>query len=313
MQRRSTDVKDPYTPGRCTAFKLTVGAAALAAVFNASPVGAHANDLADPSTRFEFARNSRLSVIGLTADQRLVSFKAASPQEALSVGKVSGLKAPDRSLVGIDFRVQDGKLYGLGDGGGVYTIDTYSAQATLASRLTVALNGSNFGIDFNPAANALRIISDTGQNLRHPFAGPLQFQTQTDDPLDYPAPTPPNTAGPTALGVAGTAYTNNDLDTTTGTTQFVLDTTLNQVAIQSIPNNGTLVATGAFGVDPDAPVGFDIYTGLRKGSAARNNGFASLMVNGVSGFDRLDLLTGRAGLIGTFKQKVVDIAVALDQ
>jgi hypothetical protein len=37
------------------------------------------------------------------------------------------------------------------------------------------------------------------------------------------------------------------------------------------------------------------------------------MVNGVSGFYRLDLLTGRAGLIGNVKRKVVDIAIALDQ
>ena len=32
------------------------------------------------------------------------------------------------------------------------------------------LEGENFGVDFNPAANALRIVSDTGQNLRQPFA-----------------------------------------------------------------------------------------------------------------------------------------------
>jgi len=36
--------------------------------------------------------------------------------------------------------------------------------ATSFSQLTVPLEGSFFGVDFNPAANALRIISDTGQN-----------------------------------------------------------------------------------------------------------------------------------------------------
>jgi hypothetical protein len=42
-----------------------------------------------------------------------------------------------------------------------------SAVATLVTRLTVGLDDTRFGIDFNPAANALRIVSDTGQNLRH--------------------------------------------------------------------------------------------------------------------------------------------------
>jgi hypothetical protein len=35
--------------------------------------------------------------------------------------------------IGIDFRVQDGQLYGVGNGGGVYTIDTTNAQASLVN------------------------------------------------------------------------------------------------------------------------------------------------------------------------------------
>jgi hypothetical protein len=308
-------VKHHSRHGRSRAFKTTVGAAALAAAFAAAPIDAIATDFADSVTRFEFAHHSRLWVFGLTDDQRLVKFAVARPQHLRKIGKVSGLQAPDSSLVGIDFRVQDGNLYGLGNGGGIYIIDTHSAYATLVTRLTVALSGTQFGVDFNPAANALRIVSDTGQNLRHPFAaGPLQFMTQTDDPLDYPPPPPAlNTPGPTALGVSGAAYTNNDLDTNTATTLFDIDTMLNQVAIQSPPNNGSLVATGALGVDPDGPVGFDIYTNLRKGSAASNSGFASLVVNGVTGFYRVNLLTGQVGLIGYFDRKVVDIAIPLDK
>lgn len=306
-------MENPFRRGRSPAIKMAVGAAALAAVFGATPIPAVATDL-DPATRFELAHNWRLWVFGLTDDQRLVRFPAGKPQHPRKIGMVRGLKTPDTRLVGIDFRVQDGMLYGLGSGGGIYTIDTYNAQATLVTKLTVALSGTRFGIDFNPAANALRIISDSGQNLRHPFAlGPTQFVTQTDAPLNYPPSTPPNTVGPTALGVAGAGYTNNDLDTTTGTTLFDIDTTLNQTVIQSPPNNGSLAATGALGVDPDGPVGFDIYTALRKGTAVRNSGFASLMVNGVTGFYRVNLLTGQVGLIGYFNRKVVDIAVQLDQ
>ena len=74
--------------------------------------------------------------------------------------------------------------------GGVYTIDDgrrgHQGQAT-----EVELDGQNFGVDFNPAANALRIISDTGQNLRQPFADAAP-RPPTDKALTNPA-TPPAT------------------------------------------------------------------------------------------------------------------------
>ncbi len=44
----------------------------------------------------------------------------------------------DERLVGIDYRVQDGKLYGVGDAGGVYTIDDTGA-ATKVKQLSVEL------------------------------------------------------------------------------------------------------------------------------------------------------------------------------
>ena len=253
-----------------------------------------------------------LTAFGLTADQRLVRFRTDNPSRLRIVGSVFGLKAPDTALVGIDFRVQDKKLYGVGNGGGIYTINRNTAQATLApapvSRLTVSLDGDFFGVDFNPAANALRIVSNTGQNLRHPFAGPTAGQTQTDGPLNYPVP-----AGTTAPDpvITGAAYTNNDIHPNTGTTLFGIDTSLNQVVIQSPPNAGSLVATGQLTIDPDTQLGFDIYSSRRTfGSLTGSNlGFASIMAGGGTGLYRINLLTGRAALIWTIPHQVVDIAI----
>jgi Domain of unknown function (DUF4394) len=264
--------------------------------------------------RGDFARTRRLTILGLTSDQRLVRFKECQPGKLKEIGTVFGLEDDDTALVGIDFRVQDGELYGLGDGGGIYTIDTATAEVFNVTELTVDLEGVSFGVDFNPAANALRIISDTGQNLRHPFAGPLQFQTQTDMPLNY-------TPGTNATGVSGAAYTNNDLDANTGTTLFDIDTMLDQAAIQSPPNNGSLVATGLLTVDADTAVGFDIYTRLREGVAVANNAFATLVVNGTTGFYRVNQLAGTAILIDNFSgdtpddfsDPVIDIAIPLKQ
>lgn len=251
----------------------------------------------------------KLSVFGLTDDGRLIRFRSDNPKRARSIDYITGLTGSDSALVGIDFRVQDGKLYGVGDGGGVYQIDTTTAAATLVNSLTVPLSGSRFGVDFNPAADRLRIISDTGQNLAHNVnAGGV---TATNGVLTY---TPPPAAPVVALGVTGAAYTNNDLNQpVTGTTLFDLDTTLDQIVVQSPPGNGILVATGQLRVDADARAGFDIYTSVVKGVATANLGFASLSVDGQYGFFTIDLLTGQAAIVGSFDDNVGDIAIPLDQ
>ena len=207
----------------------------------------------------ERSRND-LRVIGLTDEGQLVSFRARSPERTRQIGYVTGFTGTDTALVGIDFRVQDGKLYGVGNGGGVYTIDPTTAEATFVNALTVALVGTTFGVDFNPAADRLRIISDAGQNLAHNVND--GGVTAANATLTYTAP--PAMPVP-ALGVTAAAYTNNDLNQpSTGTTLFDLDTTLDQVAIQSPPGNGILVATGKLGVDAAAAAGRSISTACSR-------------------------------------------------
>ena len=64
-----------------------------------------------------------MTIVGLTAEQQLVSFQECFPRRLTRIGRVSGLQSPDTGLVGIDFRVQDGGLYGVGNGGGIYRLD----------------------------------------------------------------------------------------------------------------------------------------------------------------------------------------------
>jgi hypothetical protein len=276
-------------------------ATCLCLAFSAAPA------LAQDScgNRGDHPQTANLDVIGLTGDQRLVGFKICAPEKMRDIGTLSGLQAPDTRLVGIDYRVQDGQLYGVGNGGGIYTVNAGSAAATFVRTLTVALDGSAFGVDFNPAANALRIVSNTGQDLRQPFATP-GAATVSDGFLNY-------ATGVTAAGIAGAAYTNNDLDPNTATTLFDIDTVLDQVVIQVPPNNGALVATGKLGVDAGTAVGFDIYTRLRDGVTVSNSGFAALLVGGTPAFYRIDLLTGRAVLIGNLAEPLQDIALPLAQ
>ncbi|MEV7951629.1 DUF4394 domain-containing protein [Streptomyces rubiginosohelvolus] len=248
-----------------------------------------------------------LTAVGLTADQRLVEFTVDRPARTTDIGRVSGLRG-DTKVVGIDFRVQNEKLYGVGDRGGVYTLNTANARATKVSQLTVALAGRQFGVDFNPAANRLRVISNTGQNLRHNIddsAAPLG--TTTDGTLTNPT-TPPTTA----TGVTGAAYTNNDLNAATATTLFDIDTMADRVSLQSPANAGTLAPTGNLGVNAGPDAGFDIYFSPKRGT---NRGFATLNTGGTARLYEVDVLTGAARDLGAFSQRrqVTDLALPLEQ
>ena len=249
-------------------------------------------------------QSQSLQVVGLTSDQRLVCFNEFGPGNARAIGFVSGLFT-DTTLIGIDFRVQDRKLYGVGNAGGVYLLDTSNGTATLVNRLSVTLSGTSFGVDFNPAADRLRIVSNTGQNLRHNVnAGGV---TVTDAPLNY--------AGVTASGIVGSAYTNNDLDATTATTLYALDSNLGQIALQSPPNNGSLASTGKLTVGTGPDAGLDIYSTIRNGVTVDVQALAVLSAaDGSTALYSVKLPTGKATLRGGFgAMKIVDIAIPLNQ
>jgi hypothetical protein len=253
------------------------------------------------------ASGSSPDAVGLAgAGTSLVRFDTDRPEKAKRIAAVRGLSG-DTALVGIDRRVQNGKLYGVGNQGGIYTLSSRTARATKVGQLSVALAGTAFGVDFNPAANALRIISNTGQNLRQPFGttdGPT-VPTVVDGTLNYLAVP--------AAGVSGAAYTNNDLNADTATSLFDLDTALDQVALQSPANSGSLAATGKLGVDAGTDAGFDIYSDLRRGTTVSVAGYATLSVGGRTGLYAVNLLTGDVALEGHFASAVTDLAVDLDR
>lgn len=241
-----------------------------------------------------------LRVVGLAGGgTQLVAFRTSRPGRVSTLGAVKGLTG-DVRLVGIDFRIQTGALYGVGDAGGVYRFA--GRRAAKVSQLSVALQGTSFGVDFNPAANRLRVISDTGQNLRHNIDdGETAGTTLTDGTLAYP----PATGA--AKGVTAAAYTNNDLSADTATTLFDLDTVLDQVAVQSPANAGSLAATGKLGADSGADAGFDIY------GTTRAAGYAVVPVGGTPTLFGVNLLSGRAARVGRIGADVTDLAVPFRQ
>ncbi|RJK96106.1 DUF4394 domain-containing protein [Vallicoccus soli] len=284
-----------------TALTSTLAAAALAAAA-VTAVGTGASGTPGAARGSGGHALDGRTAVGLTVDGRLVQFRADRPSKVLGSARVRGLEG-DTRLVGIDHRVQDGALYGVGEAGGVYRLDARSGRAHPVLRLSAPLQGGAFGVDFNPVANALRVVSDTGQNLRQSFAATDAGYPATvvDGPLAY-------TAGTTATGVAAAGYTNDDLDPATATTLFVVDTALDQVAVQAPANAGSLSPTGALGVDVGPHVGLDVVAEVRGGRTVANS---ALLVDRGRLYE-VDLLTGRADRLGTVPgTRVVDVAVTL--
>ena len=236
----------------------------------------------------------------------MATFTTGRPQVLDWVRVVTGLSG-DTALIGIDIRVQDGLMYGVGNQGGIYTITTPPVTPDVVvkkvSPLSVALYGTAFGVDFNPAADRLRVISDNGQNLRHNLADGVTV-------VDAVLTTPP-VVGPTK-GVTAAAYTNNDLDAGTATTLFDINTITDQVVIQSPANSGTLAPTGALGVDAGANAGIDIFSHLTNGKTTSVSAFAILTPSGGRAtLYRVNLLTGAATSVGQLPLPITDIAISI--
>jgi hypothetical protein len=279
--------------------KMIAASAAALCAAGAIVVGSAGSSAAQPPT---------LRAFGITDDgKRMATFTTDRPDVLDWVRLIKGLVG-DTSLVGIDFRVQDGLMYGVGDQGGVYTIktppQTIDVEVTKVSQLQVALYGTEFGVDFNPAADRLRVISDNGQNLRHD----LNTHTTVEDAV---LTTPPSQS-PTK-GVTAAAYTNNDLNAATNTTLFDIATVADQVVIQSPANDGKLVATGALGIDAGLDAGFDIFSQLSNGKTVSVSGFASLTpFGGTPTLYHINLFTGETTPVDLFPLNITDIAISLN-
>jgi hypothetical protein len=238
---------------------LVVGTAALAA-----PAGASAAD----------------AIYGVTDQNRLLRFTSEAPAGAIANTPIQGLAAGE-TIQGIDVRPSDDQLFAVTSANRAVRINPVTGATRAAfGPFAPALAGGSYGVDFNPVANALRIVSDAEQNLRVSSAN----ISSNDAPLAY-APGDPGAGTNPSVGAA--AYTNSVPGATT-TTLFDLDTARDVLVRQEPPNAGTLVTIGALGANFDEPAGFDISPGGTAYAALKTNGQAT------HGLFRVDLANGRA-------------------
>jgi hypothetical protein len=188
---------------------------------------------------------------GVTDSNRLVTFQSDTPGAIRSSVPITGLIDGDEGITGIDVRPADGALYGTGTAGVLYRIAPTGVATAISQIPGFSATGRSFGVDFNPVADRLRLVSDSGQNLR---VNPINGQATTDTALAYAAG---DANAGKAPAVVAAAYTNNVVGST-ATELFGLDTTRDTLVTQSPPNDGVLRTRGALGFDAVSPAGFDI-------------------------------------------------------
>lgn len=222
-------------------------------------------------------------IYGVDDANMLVAFGSQRPDVIIRRIAITGLEAAEQ-IVGVDFRAVDGRLYGIGSGSRIYTIDTTTAVATLAASgaapFTPALSGTLFGVDFNPVPDRFRVHSDAEQNLRlNQLTGAL---AAVDGTLAYALGDPGVGTNPT---ITGTAYTNNVVGATT-TVLYAIDSNRDVLVTLANPNDGVLTTVGALNVNTNGFVGFDIagnngsaFVTLTSGAGAAGTGSTLYQVN----------------------------------
>ena len=262
----------------------------------------------------------------ITTTNSLISFDTANAAIVNPPLAITG-QAANESFVGIDFRPQNGLLYGLatspvtsGSAVRLFAISTRTGVATpltatpsifvnefVFSTIPVPITGTGFGFDFNPAVDRIRVVTDTGFNFRiNPNTGELV----DGDPNTNGVQPDGAQSGSTATA-SGAAYTNDSpnsiaIFTQPATTLYVIDADSDRLSLQSDPNAGTEtfvadITLNGQPLDFTEVNGFDIPAGV---NAAANNApatglaFASLTTARGTRLYTIDLTTGAATDLG---------------
>jgi hypothetical protein len=255
----------------------------------------------------------------------LLTFGVAKPSGATS-RPITGITAGE-TLRGIDVRPQNGMLYGLGvnattNTATLYAIGRQTAVAAVVgstpSAVAFTTNGATpvdlpageFGLDFNPGADRVRVTTASGLNFRiNPNTGLGVDGDNTGLTSGTVTGTNPDGSqnGATTT-VSGSAYTNNRPNNANVTTLYGLTSATDQLTIQNPPNVGTQTAPisvtlGGSALNFTSAGGFDIASGVNvpisNQPVAAGAGYAALAVGGSTRLYTVDLVTGAATDLGT--------------
>lgn len=224
-------------------------------------------------------------------NNNLVIFDPTNITAGTTSKPITGIQAGE-NILGIDFRPATGQLFAVGSSNKLYTINLSSGAATAvgATGFGAVVLGSDIGFDFNPTVDRIRLVSNTGINLRlNPIDGTV---AATDIILNPGTP-----------AVTSAAYTNNFVGTT-ATQLFVIDHSTDKLYLQNPPNNGVLTEVGNLGINIESGNGFDI-------GSKSNQGWLLATVGGNTQLYSINTSTGAAGNGVTFPMAIRGFSVGL--
>jgi Domain of unknown function (DUF4394) len=243
---------------------------------------------------------SLVTLLGSTpGTQSLNRFDSTTPG-ALNLVSVSGL-ASGESLLGIDFRPLNGQLFGLGSASNLYILNSTSGVASLVgSGLSSGIiTATNYGFDFNPTIDRIRIVStDNSNSVANPITGATQLIATS---VFFPSGDANSGANP---NLAHHAYTNNFAGATTSQL-YALDSDLDALVTQA--NNAGTLGTVAPLTSGGSPLNFGEAGGFDI--AADGTAFAALSVGSASSLYTINLTNGVTTNLGTLSGNVTGLAV----
>ena len=240
-----------------------------------------------------------------TAGTSLLLFDTATPGTMTPV-PITGLGVGE-TIEGLDRRPSTGGLYGLGvmdtgptDSLRLYRIDptTGAATAVGVAPVTAPTDGTDYGVDFNPLVDRVRVVNDGNENLRlNPNNGALAG----DDPNLTDA------SAPDSRPIEGIAFSSNVAPPfgpgggVGSTTEFGIAPGTNELVtiggfgggFTAGPNGGLIGDEKPLGFDPSSTVNFDIADFAATG-----------LVTSGPNFGTVNLATGAFTFIGALAQAV---------
>lgn len=186
-----------------------------------------------------------VTLVGVTTNNQLVTFGLTTPGTFTSSMPITGMQGGEM-VTGVDIRPSNQTAYVLSNGARVYTLNQTTGLAMLTGALTPAattgnlfsrLLGGNFGVDFSPPADALRIYTDAEQNVAVlvDSGGAIQANSLTRGPNDVNSAIAPD--------IFGIAYTNNYAGAP-NTVLYSIDAPTNSLVSTNPANGGVLNTVG---------------------------------------------------------------------
>jgi hypothetical protein len=234
-------------------------------------------------------------LFALTFDNAIFGFDSATPGAISAPRPITGTVG-NEPLLGIDFRPATGALYGISFQGRLYTLDATTGAATLAG-VTVGPAAPALGLDFNPVADYLRVVTipaepNPARNLR---INVDTAQGVAEGTLRY---APGDLGFGRTPNVTGLAYTSN-VPGAGATTLFGIDNVQRVLVRQDPESEGALTTVGSLelAATVSTSLGFDI-SGVTGTAYAAFTPLAGQPDAGIPQLYTLNLQTGAATRVG---------------